>query len=328
MAEPINIAIVGAGIAARELHLPVYRKLTKQFRVKLVCGRTLDKAQTLAAEFGCDATTDYDEVLGIPEIEAVDLCLPIELNHDYALGAAEAGKNILCEKPIGAGIDEAAAMVSIPARFGIRMMVAENYRYRPTFIRAKKLIDDGVIGRPHLLIHNHLSGRVDSPTAWRRTHKYPGGFLLDGGVHYVNALRLMGGEIRSVKANVNSANPILGRVDTAVVALEFASGALGSLVMGYAAHPISGPTYLACGFLGTLAISDGKIELFAGRERKKIWRFKDDYGFTAQFRDFYRLVRHGKATKLTLEDTRRDALTILAALESGEKGGEIKLDFG
>jgi len=321
--EPVRIAIIGAGIAAGEIHLPVYLSLGRLFKVVTVCSRTVDKARAIAGKLGCRYSTDYDRVLSDPGIEAVDLCLPIEMNYPAALKAAEAGKHIICEKPIGTSREEIEAMAALPEKHGVRLMIAENYRYRKPFIIGRKLIREGAIGRPHLFIYNHLSGRREAQTAWRTSHKYPGGFLLDGGVHYVNALRLLGGEIASVKAYVSSANPLLGKVDTATVSLRFASGALGSLVMGYASQPITGPTYIAAGFKGTLKITDRSISLWEKRKRKAAWKVRDDGGFTAEFRDFFRLVRLGKAADMSTDDARRDALTILAALESAETGREV-----
>src|SRR5688500_15688483 len=102
MVESLRIAVVGTGFAAH-FHLASYSKVHgEHFEIAALCGRNADRAGALARQFGIRRIeADWRAVLGDPNIDAVDLCVPNHLHVPLILAAAEAGKHIICEKPLG-----------------------------------------------------------------------------------------------------------------------------------------------------------------------------------------------------------------------------------
>ena len=99
----IKIGIIGTGIAARDLHLKPLQELSDRFEIVALCNRTRSKAEDFSKLVGGNPriTTDYHELLSWPEVEAVDIALPIVLNEPVTIDALRAGKHVFLEKPIG-----------------------------------------------------------------------------------------------------------------------------------------------------------------------------------------------------------------------------------
>ena len=147
--------------------------------------------------------TDLDAVLADESIEAVDIVLPIPVLPGVVRQALEAGKHVLSEKPIAPTVAEGKALVAHSRSFADQVwMVGENWRYEGAFQAAAEAIRAGRIGRPvfcdvslQLPIKAEYQG-----SSWRNSGAFPGGYLLDGGVHHVAGLRVLLGEIESVCA--------------------------------------------------------------------------------------------------------------------------------
>jgi len=148
--QKIKLGIIGCGIIAREAHTPALKRLTDRFAVTALCNRTRSKAEALAREFGLGEQSiwqDWERMLNEAPVDAVLICLPIELNYPVSRAAAAAGKHVLCEKPIGQSMEEARAAVGLSAEFGVTYMVAEDIHYLPAFAKAAELAGAEAVGR-------------------------------------------------------------------------------------------------------------------------------------------------------------------------------------
>jgi predicted dehydrogenase len=266
--DPIRIAIVGAGIYARDAHLPAFKSLDPAFTIAAVCSRTEDSARQLAGliEPGLEWTTDLDGLLARDDIEAVDIVLPIEVMPAVVEKALRAGKHVISEKPIAG--DVATGRRLLDAAGDRVWMVAENWRYTAAFLEASNMIQRGEIGKP-LMCHWAMQIPMNPQNKyyraeWRRSGDFPGGLLLDGGVHYAAALRLILGEIARVSAYTAQMRDDLRPVDTLVAALEFDIGALGSLSVTYAAHVDVNFGIHVVGDTGMLRVLRDTIEIARG----------------------------------------------------------------
>src|SRR5262249_11458339 len=139
---------------------------------------------------------------------AVDVVLPILAMPDVVAKALKVGKHVISEKPIAPTVEVAQALLSLYGNYPrLTWMVAENWRYEAAFIRAAEVIERSEIGQP-ILCHwaLHVPMRPDASkyykTLWRRSGDFPGGLLMDGGVHHVAAMRRVIGEIAEVSATV------------------------------------------------------------------------------------------------------------------------------
>jgi predicted dehydrogenase len=145
--------MIGYGFMGKA-HSNAYRRvnnffdLKRQPVLKAVCARDAAKAKAFADTWGYESIeTDWRKLLDRKDIDAIDICAPNNLHHDIALAAAQAGKMILCEKPLSMNAPEGAKMVAAVEKAGVANTVWYNYRRVPAVTLAKRLIDEGRLGR-------------------------------------------------------------------------------------------------------------------------------------------------------------------------------------
>ena len=154
MPKPLNIGMIGYGFMGKA-HSNAYKRVGDFFPdlayrpvLKAVCGRDQGQLQKFAENWGYESVeTDWRALIKRDDIDAVDICVPNNLHHDIAIAAAEAGKWILCEKPLAMDVAEGEAMVAAVEKAGLPNMVWYNYRRVPAISLAKQIVDQGRLGR-------------------------------------------------------------------------------------------------------------------------------------------------------------------------------------
>jgi myo-inositol 2-dehydrogenase/D-chiro-inositol 1-dehydrogenase len=233
MKQTINVGIIGAGRIGR-LHAEnlVYR--IPGANLVAVSDLFVEAAENVAAELGVPAAyRDHRRILDDASIDAVLICSSTDTHAQFIEEAAEAGKPIFCEKPIAldlAKIDQALAAVE---RSGVKLQVGFNRRFDPSFARVREVVAAGEVGQPHLL---RITSRDPAPPPVAYVH-VSGGIFLDMTIHDFDMARfLMGREVEAVYATGGvllddpswiDAMDKAGDVDTVVITLHFAGGALG-----------------------------------------------------------------------------------------------------
>jgi len=151
--KPLNIGMIGYGFMGRA-HSNAYCKVGNFFDLeyepvlKAVCARNEEKARDFANNWGYESVeTDWRALLARDDIDAVDICTPNNLHREIALAAAEAGKMILCEKPLAMNVQEGEEMCRAVEAAGVPNMVWYNYRRVPAVTLAKQLLDEGRLGK-------------------------------------------------------------------------------------------------------------------------------------------------------------------------------------
>jgi predicted dehydrogenase len=149
----LNIGLVGYGFMGRA-HSNAFRKagnffdLPCQAVLKTICARNPERAKGFAAQWGYESIeTDWRALVASPEIDLIDIASPNDTHAEIAIAAARAGKMVMCEKPLGRNAPEAESMVAAVESAGVPNMVWYNYRRIPAVTLAKKLIDEGRLGR-------------------------------------------------------------------------------------------------------------------------------------------------------------------------------------
>jgi predicted dehydrogenase len=154
-----------------------------------IASRRADTARDWACEFGIPhAYSSYEALLADKAIDAVYIPLPNDQHARYTLMAAEAGKHVLCEKPLACSVDEAARMVAGCRRHGVILMEAFMWRHHPRVIRAREMIAAGDLGELRL-VKMDFSFDIDR-SDWRLRPEQGGGALFDLGCYGINAARL------------------------------------------------------------------------------------------------------------------------------------------
>ena len=311
-AKPIRIALAGAGIYARNAHLPALLEQREAFEVAAVYSRTAAAAQALAAQAGSAIPifTDFQQLFDAPGIEAVDILLPIPVQADFVNAALRAGKHVISEKPIAPDSATARALIDLHRRTpGQAWMVGENWRYEEAFERAADLVRQGAIGRPLSCYWAQFSslkpGNPYYATAWRRSG-FAGGLVLDGAVHLVAALRLVLGEIAQVTAATALFAADLPPVDSVAATLRFASGAIGALVVSYAAASPWGAPLTIVGERGSLRVQRGRVELTGADGAVEVIECGKLHGVQRELAAFAQAIRHGTPHRNPPEEALRD----------------------
>ncbi|MGH7417298.1 MAG: Gfo/Idh/MocA family protein, partial [Candidatus Rokuibacteriota bacterium] len=153
MAKQLRVGMIGYGFMGRA-HSNAYKRLNDFFPVehrpalKAVAGRNAEKSKAFAAVWGYERVeTDWRKVVGASDIDLVDICAPNIAHREIAVAAAQAGKMVLCEKPLAMSVAEGEEMTRAVEQAGVANMVWFNYRRVPAIALARQLIDEGRIGR-------------------------------------------------------------------------------------------------------------------------------------------------------------------------------------
>ncbi len=214
--------------------------------MKVICGRDEEGVKRAAAVHGWEEhSTSWEQVVGRKDIDVIDICTPGDTHLPMALAAAQAGKIILCEKPLANTLDEAEQMLEAVQAHGVINMLCHNYRRAPAVALARQLIDEGRIGRINQFRGVYLQDWLvnpEFPRVWRLDKSKAGsGALGDLSSHVIDLARYLVGEMtevagllktftseRPVEAGSKTLVPV--DVDDAALSLvKFESGAVGSI---------------------------------------------------------------------------------------------------
>lgn len=345
----VKVAVVGCGdISGR--HLAAFRNYAAQAQVAVCCDTDLERAQQAAEQTGADedstedgqgverarAVTDFAEILADPEIQAVDLCLPHHLHAPFTIAAAEAGKHILCEKPLALTVEECDRMISAARAAGVVLAHGEPFRTAGNISQAAQIIQEGRIGKlVGLQATFAYWQRAELNREWRgRKSESGGGHLMDGGIHAIDALRHLGGTVTGVQAMTGSFRPELGAdsEDLACLNLRFESGCFGQL---FACHAVRGrgasPLLTAFGNAGVLSLeaygSGNSLVLFLPGQPPEVLTQTPGWnnGYERLIGNFLEVVLTGAPLRATPEDGRENVRIVLAAYESARTRCEVAL---
>lgn len=330
--QPIRLALLGTGLFARDAHLPALNALAGTFEVVAIYTR--DPASRAAIEAARQVpgevtlTDDLDGLLARDDIEAVDVVWPIQRVAEGVERALQAGKHVISEKPAATSVAEGRHLLEQYAGHpGQVWMVAENWRYEPAFQQAAELIAGGALGR--LLALDwiaHVAMAPQNPyygTAWRREGAFMGGYLLDGGVHHIAALRMVAGEIAAVSAAVTQHRPDLPPSDTLSAALEFENGALGVYGVTYASGSPWPPSLRVVGEAGALRVHHHAIEITGEDGHTRRIEIEGRSGIQNELAAFAAAIRHGTPHANTPAEGVQDVAVIEAIIRSAESGQRV-----
>lgn len=336
--KPVRIAMLGTGFIA-EFRAKVYARLESAELVS-VMGRDAEKTRAFAnrLEVGC-AATDFEALLQGPEFDAVDLCLPNHLHMEAGIWAAEAGKHILCEKPLGRTAEEADAMLAAALDAGIVHAYGENMIYSPDFREIIDLVKRGMVGRPLWMRGREAHFGPHSPWFWQRELS-GGGALVDMGCHLIAIFNLLldqvPGEVLSHTATLHHQTDC---EDNAIALLKYEGGVIGQCEASWTqrggmavAFEIMGDegmiSYDRSGLSQPIKVFTSKVttRYFSEKvEHDRGWLFPtvDEYwryGYYDQIRHFVDCIRNGTTPLLTFRHGLEVNRVMDAAYASSREG--------
>jgi predicted dehydrogenase len=236
MKKTLNIAIIGQGSMGRA-HSNAYHQVNHFFetpydlRLKVICGRNRAGLEKTASIWGWEEiSTDWRGVVERKDIDVIDVAAPNSLHAEMSVAAAEAGKIVLCEKPLAVSTGEAVGMVD--AARGVRNMVWFNYRRVPAIAFTRRLIEEGRIGQVFHYRATYLQEWGNDPTrppSWKlETSGAGSGVLGDLLSHLVDTALYLNGPISEVSGMMRTFAPGREVDDATLLMARFANGSVGS----------------------------------------------------------------------------------------------------
>jgi predicted dehydrogenase len=281
MSEHVRVGVVGTSWFADGFHLP---NLASHPRAEItaICGRTRKRAEELAMKYTIPHVfTDYRDMIASGTLDALVVVTPDVLHYPITMAALKAGLHVLCEKALAMNATQAQEMFESAKALHRKHMVMFTWHWLPHFRYLQQLIEQGFVGRPY---HFHVRTEADygrgATYGWRYDRQQGNGILGDLGSHAINYARLYVGEIARVSGHLATfverpgpAGQVLDAAnDSALLALEFANGAQGSI------H-VSAVTYEGGTRIG-LNGEAGSLELiftFGGAELRGLRRGEEEW---------------------------------------------------
>ncbi|MCD6444494.1 Gfo/Idh/MocA family oxidoreductase [Candidatus Bathyarchaeota archaeon] len=328
----VRIGLIGCGGISRE-HISAYLKLKGKAEVVATADLVEERAMNASRAVGAETHyTDYRDILRRPDIDAVDICLPHHLHAKVAVEAAEAGKHILCEKPIARSLKEADSMIDAARRYGVKLMIAENWRFLSQVNVAKQVVENGELGTVFLAKSSLISFPGDLvPSGWKLyAEKVGGGVSIDSGIHNVDMVRWVIGEVKTVTALTNRLvrTEITGE-DTGCILFRHVSDAVSVLTLTWAARFSADKEYplKIYGSEGALAWPawDNRVMVYKDGECRVIKTKPFSESFRAEIEHFATCIELDETPLTCGEEARRDLQLVLAAYESAKTGRIVRV---
>lgn len=280
-----------------------------------------ERGRDAAARFGTEFVADYRDVLARDDIDAVVICSENVRHAEMTIAAAEAGKHVLCEKPLATTMDDAQAMIDACARAGVKLQTAFPVRFNAAVVALRDAVREGRVGTPLAVIARNPG---TCPMGWFVDPELAGGgAVMDHTVHVVDVLRhIFDAEVTEVFAEADTRIYDIPVDDVGLVMFRMSNGLRGSLDTSWS-RPKNWPTW---GGVEIEIIGDaGVLRLDAFNDNLEIaetegpsyrWQSVEPSGDPEMVAAFIHAVIHDEPVKVTGEDGMRAMQVALAAYES------------
>ena len=330
----IGIGFIGAGgiantYADQLIHIP-------NTKLVAVASRTEEHAIEFAERFGIKRWyTDYLDLLKKDDVEAVIICTPPHLHAANSIAAAEAGKHIICDKPLATNLPDADKMILSAKKAGVKLMYGETERFNPIWRRCKELLDQGVLGNPILIRTYRCMSMYAYPPwkTWLRDPEKEGGGAIMESCHDLYVVRWLMGKVKRVYAESGTFACDQPAEDSCLLLLRFSNDAIGSVTHSWCKKSGYESKVDILGTEGNLSVNganDYPISLVSTREvahRAELplgWTFPR-YVFMEEFSHFIDCILQDKEPPVTGEDGKAILQIVAAAYESVKTGRTISI---
>src|SRR4051812_44463685 len=225
-----KVAIIGAGLQAKRRSGPIVDD--RNYELALVVDRDEKRAKTLAEPLGAQVATDWRVAIADPEISAVLVLTYPDTHAEIAIAALEAGKDVLCEKPLTRTEDEARALLAAAEKSGRTLKCGFNHRHHPAVLEAYRLFQSGLIGKPVFGRGRYgIGGRTGIESEWRSDPAIvAGGQLMEQGIHLIDLFVWFLGKVSRVTGFTSTNRwPIQPLEDNGFALLQTTEGVIASV---------------------------------------------------------------------------------------------------
>ncbi len=314
--KKINVGVIGVG-AMGQNHVRVYSEI-KNANLLAISDLMKGTLAELSKKYNTVGYVDYDNVMGMPEIDAVSICVPTTYHYEVVMSAIEHGKHVLVEKPIAFTLDEAKEMVDAANDAGVKLATGHVERFNPAVLEAKKLIDEGVIGE------------IVSASA-KRVGPFPPrikdvGVTIDLAIHEVDIMfYLFDSPVSRVYANMGSRLEKCEYEDHAELMMKFENGAVGVLETNWLT-PYKKRQLEITGVDGIISIDyiDQTVKLYGKNARKVKVEHKEP--LREELSSFLSAIDRDEEPKITGADGIHALKVVLAAMKSAKSKIPINMN--
>lgn len=344
MTKPLNVGISGAGTIGR-VHAEALRTIDR-VRLVAVAEPRDDAGKAFVDEFGGTLFGSFVDMLAHDELDVVIITTPSGLHPDQVVLAAEAGKHVITEKPMAITAEGLDRMITATERAGVRLAVIFQNRLSTDVLRAKRAIEQGVIGTPVLangaMYWHRTQAYYDANGGWRGTWALDGGgALMNQAIHTVDLLQWLMGGIRSVRAHTATLTHEMETEDTATAAFTFRNGALGSITATTSASQDWPIRIEIVGTGGRITLENNAIVLWDAPLQKEDvaltgedLRLSDGWvagehfgkGHERQLRMIFEDIASGRQPYVPGREAREAVDCILAVYEAAREGTTVNRD--
>lgn len=344
MNKKLKIGVIGAG-SFSDIHLSDLQKVDVA-EVVAICDIVKENADKQAEKYGiADVYYNHHELLAREDIDAVTMPLPDQVHREIAVDALQAGKHVLCEKPMALNLEDCKAMVRASKETGKQLMVGQIGRYTPAFVKAKEILDEGLLGELFFIEseYAHDYSKIGGMGGWRVTpEREP---IIGGGCHAVDLIRMMAGNPEEVFAYANNKSlkdwPIH---DCSIAVMKFADGTIGKVFTSTGCKREYTMRTVMYGTKGTLIFDNTSDKMTLYREQfmpediKAFGHMQQELGitipvdisshnFAGEVRDFCNAIYEGRNVISDGIQGASTASVCFAIVESFKTGEKVKVDY-
>lgn len=297
----VRLAVIGAGSFARGIHLPNLQKLSNLYDIRAIVSRTGSNTKATAQQFGADyASTNYQDVLDDPDVDAVLICTRHHLHAQQAMQAAKAGKAILLEKPMALTQEELDQLIGVLEETGVPFMVGFNRRFSPAAQRAKEIIAGHQ--SPLMILYRMNAGYLPSDH-WTQTEE-GGGRIIGEACHIFDLFQYFVGapvaEVNATAITPQTEHILAG--DNVSVTLRYADGSVATLLYTASGSSDFPKEYMELYTDGKVLVLDDYRALHVYGSAKKGWAASgQDKGHLEELRAFAMCVGNGREALMSIE---------------------------
>ena len=338
-----QVAIIGTNIGAK--HYEDFQKVSDRFNVHTICGLTKESIDNIIpSNSDIKVSLNFEDVLKIKEIDIIDICLPPHLHFSACKKSLEAGKHVICEKPLVSNLKEVDELEKISKETGKTIFPVFQYRYGPGFSKLKALIKSGLAGKPLVAsLETHWNrGKEYYSKAWRGTWKgEQGGAILSHSIHIHDLISMIFGPVSNVFAKLTTRVNDIEVEDCAALSIEMDNGALvtSSITLG-AANDTSRLKFCFNGITAESAASPDKPYNPADDEWKFLARDpvtqnqieeilskvkKSKSWYSGMFNEIANKLDNKSSDEVGLTDARKSLEFVTAVYQSSRQNKNIKL---
>lgn len=343
----INIGIIGCGKISQVRHIPEYLD-NPDCEIKAYFDLNYERAAELAARYGGKACHTLDELLADKSIDAVSVCVANVAHAKDTIAALEAGKHVLCEKPMATTIEECERMVAAARKNGRKLMIDQNQRFAAAHVKARDLVQGGYIGR---VITFRTAFGHSGPETWSvdpgsstwffDKGKAAMGVMADLGVHKTDLIQyILGQRVVATTARLSTLDKrdafgsLIGVDDNAMCIYEMDGGAVGTMTASWTYYGQEDNSTIIYGEKGILRVyDDPEHSLVALMRSGEVREFdldriqtNDNQTSTGIIDSFIDCVKNDTRPAIDAEDVLNAMKAVFASIKSSETGARVVID--